>query len=573
MMRKSESFSSSGFLKSQKVKRPAFRSRIVMVLLAVSLLPLCLTGVGAWVVFGGLLKQKSLELQRSVVQSHARSIEAYLDERLHLLRLLAESNTLQEFTDYKRLSDLFADLNRSSSGGFIDIGVIDEKGHHLAYVGPYDLLDCNYRDADWFEVVMIKGVYISDVFLGFRQVPHCIFAIRTENRGSTWILRATINSDQFDAIVRTGMLGETGDAYIVNREGLYQTTPKTGSVLDPSSMDKPVYHRGVQDQKVRLNGSEKIQVTTWLNEYRWLLVVQQDASEVRAPVTRATTYGGLIILMAVILIVVTTFLATRHLTNRIDKANAQREDMYRAFLRSAKLASIGELATGLAHEINNPLAILSADQTNISDLVSELDMDVKDLDDIRESLERSKNQIQRCKSITTRMLQFGRKRETELEPTDLAKGLQEIKNLLERQASVRNVELILDIKEDLPPVMIDPVELEQVFVNLIHNSFDALPFGGKIIMALQRKEDEVLLEVKDDGLGIPPKDIERIFEPFFTTKPIGQGTGLGLSVCYGIVKSWNGRLEAESMPGKGTIMRIHLPIYEDIETQNTRGDS
>jgi two-component system NtrC family sensor kinase len=551
------------------VKQPVYRSRIVIVLLVVSLLPLCLVGVGAWVVFGRLLEQKSLEMQRSVVESHARSIEAYLVEHLNLLRLLAESNTLQEIADHNRLSNLFEDLNLSGSGGFVDLGVIDKNGQHLAYVGPYNLLERNYKEADWFEEVLINGVYISDVFLGFRQVPHCIFAIKVENGNNIWILRATINSDQFDALVRTDVLGKTGDAYIVNREGLYQTTPKFGSVLDPSPLSDIEYHRGVRDRKVYVETSVKIQVTTWLNENRWLLVVQQDDSEVRAPIIRATTYGALIILMAVILIVITTFLATRHLTNRIDKANAQREEIYRAFMRSAKLASIGELATGLAHEINNPLAIISADQTNISDIVSDLDIDAKNLDDIKESLERSKKQIQRCKSITTKMLQFGRKRETELEPTDLAKSMQEIIKLLDRQASVRNVELILDFKEDLPSVMVDPVELEQVIVNLFHNSFDAIPFGGKISLALQRKDDEVLLEVKDDGHGIPPENIERIFEPFFTTKPIGKGTGLGLSVCYGIVKSWNGRLEVESFPGKGTVMRIHLPVAENIRQSNT----
>lgn len=552
-----------------KMKKPLFRSRIVIVLLVVSLLPLCLVGVGAWAVFGRLLDQKSLEMQRSVVESHARSIEAYLDEHLHLLRLLAESNTLQEIADYDRLSDLFADLKLSSSGGFVDLGVIDKNGYHLAYVGPYDLKDRNYKDADWFEEVMVKGVYISDVFLGFRQVPHCIFAIKSGNRDNPWILRGTINSAQFDDLVGTGVLGKTGDAYIINREGLYQTVPKVGSVLDPSLTTMPAYHREVQDQKVRLNGSEKIRVTTWLNENRWLLVVQQDASEVRAPVTRATTYGALIILMAVALIVATTFLATRHLTKRIDKANTQREEMHRAFMRSAKLASIGELATGLAHEINNPLAILSADQTNISDLVLELDMDVKYLDEIKESLERSKNQIQRCKSITTKMLQFGRKRETELEPTNLILSLKEINNLLERQARVRNVDLIFQIDDDLPSVMVDEVELEQVLVNLIHNSFDVLPNGGRVNLIARLKCDEILLEVRDNGSGIPPENLERIFEPFFTTKPVGQGTGLGLSICYGIVESWNGRLEAESEPGKGTVMRIHLPVSDSTQHSNT----
>ena len=552
-------------IKRDFVRNSVYRSRIINVLLAVSLIPLCLVGVGSWLVFGRLLDKKSLELQHSVVESHARSIEAYLNEHLRLLQLLAESHSLQEIADVKRLSDLFADLNLSSNGGYVDLGVIDEEGQHLAYIGPYDLQHRNYKETGWFEEVMIKGAYISDVFLGFRQVPHIVFAIRTENGGNPWILRATINSDRFDVLVGTGVLGETAEAYIVNREGLYQTRPKIGSVLDAAPLIDLKPYRGLRDSKVDSDGSTKIRVTTWLNENRWLLVVQLDASEVRAPVTRATTYGALIILMAVVLIVITTLLATRYLTNRIDKANAQREEIYLAFMRSAKLASIGELATGLAHEINNPLAILSADQTNISDLVSEMAPDAKNLNEIKESIERSKNQIQRCKSITTKMLQFGRKRDTELEPTDLAKGLQEIENLLERQARLRNVELVFDVDEDLPSVMIDPVELEQVMVNLFHNSFDALPFGGKILTTAQRMGKDVVLEVKDDGLGIPPDDLERVFEPFYTTKPVGKGTGLGLSVSYGIVQSWGGRLEAESEAGKGTIIRIHFPVPESIE--------
>lgn len=564
MMRKNDTVSSPDNIESQKLKHPVFRSRIVTVLLVVSLLPLCLVGFGAWAVFGRLLEQKSLGMQRSVVESHARSIEAYLDEHLHLLQLLAESNSLQEIADNKRLTALFADLNLSSGGGFVDLGVIDKNGEHLAYVGPYDLLERNYRDSDWFEEVMIKSVYISDVFLGFRKVPHCVFAVATENGGERWILRATINSDQFDNLVRTDALGETADAYIVNRESLYQTTPRLGSVLDSSTMVKPVYHTGVRDQKVLLDESVVIQATTWLNENRWLLVVQQDASEISAPVTRATAYGVLVILMAVVLIVLTTFIATRHLTNRIDKANAQREEIQRAFMRSAKLASIGELATGLAHEINNPLAILSADQTNISDLVLESGLNEGFLDEIKDILKRSKKQIQRCKSITTKMLQFGRKRETELRPADLTESLHDIKKLLNQQARVRNVALILDLQDDLPPVMVDQVELEQVVVNLIHNSFDALPSGGQVCMILRRDEKQMILEIKDDGLGIPQKDIEHIFEPFFTTKPVGKGTGLGLSVCYGIVDSWNGRLEVESKPGKGTVMRILLPLADSL---------
>ena len=545
-------------------KTPGLRSRIVAVLLAVSLLPLCLVGVGSWIVFGRLLEQKSFELQRTIVEGHSRAIESYLSERLNSLRLIVSTSTLGDLIDSSNLRHHFDILSRTSHDGFVDLGVIDSDGQHLAYVGPYDLMGRNYRQADWFKQVMTEGTYISDVFLGFRQVPHCIIAVKNSQGDRSWILRATINSDQFDQMVRTGMLGETGDVFIVNRVGFYQTTPRVGSVLDVSPITDLDYFRGVRDRKLKLDGSLKIQVTTWINQNHWLMVAQQDAAEVRAPVTRAITYGALIVLLAVILLVVTTFFATGHLTGQIDKANERREEMFRAFMRSAKLASLGELATGLAHEINNPLAVISADQTNITDIVSALPGDFEGRGELLETMERSKKQVQRCKSITTKMLQFGRQHESELKPTDIGKGLREIVDLLERQARVRNVEMKLSVEGNLPPVLIDPIELEQVVVNLINNSFQALPQGGHIDIQARREDDRVVLEVKDDGSGIPPEILERIFEPFFTTKPVGKGTGLGLSVCYGIVQLWGGRIEAESEPGKGTTMLIRIPIKEGL---------
>lgn len=536
------------------------QSRIVTVLLTVSLLPIFLMGAGAWIVFGRLLERKSLELQRTVVESHSRAIETYLSERLNALRLLTSTHSLQQITDSNLLNQRFSILLKETDGGFVDLGVIGSDGQHLAYVGPYDLMEKNYRNAEWFKQVMEEETYISDVFLGFRQVPHCIIAVKASNGGTPWILRGTINSMQFDKIVQTGVLGERGDVFIVNRQGIYQTTSKSGSVMEPSDLSDMQYVPGVHDCKISIDGQKKIQVTTWINEGKWLLVARQDAGEVHAPVNRAVAAGAVIVSIAVVLIVLTTFFATRHLTGLIDRANARREETYRAFTRSAKLASVGELATGLAHEINNPLAIISADQTNIKDILSDLPEDFRDRNDLLESVERIKRQIGRCRSITTKMLQFGRKDKSKLEPTNVTSALRETVSFLERQASVRNVELLLDLDDMVPSVMIDTVELEQVLINLINNSFQALPEGGRVQVVSRSDGSEVVIEVIDNGYGIHPKDIDRIFEPFFTTKSVGEGTGLGLSVCYGIVKSWGGTMEAESEFGKGTIMRMFIPI-------------
>lgn len=122
------------------MKKPILRSRIITVLLTVSFLPLLIMGVGAWVVFGRLLEQKSLELQRMVVETHARAIESYLNERVNSLRLLASSYDLYELVNRRLLQELFTNLNRTTGGSFIDLGLIDSNGAHLAYVGPYDLM-------------------------------------------------------------------------------------------------------------------------------------------------------------------------------------------------------------------------------------------------------------------------------------------------------------------------------------------------------------------------------------------------------------------------------------------------
>jgi two-component system NtrC family sensor kinase len=550
-------------IKPMAVKRKNhlnLRLRIIAVLLSVSLLPMLFMGAGAWIVFGRLLERKALELQRTVVENHAYAIESHLEQLLSMLQLLANTSNLTELTDQGKLGDVFENLNQASNRAFEDLGIIGPGGDHLAYIGPYELLDRNYRTTDWFKQVMTEGAYISDVFLGYRQVPHCIIAVKSAAEGSPWILRGTIDSQQFDALVHTSALGETGDVFIVNRDGTYQTTSRTGQVLTSSEIVNPAHFQGVKDKKIQQNGTDKIQVKTWINGDNWLLVAQQDANAVRAPVNKAIAAGAVIVLIAIVLITVTTFAATRHLTNQIDKANARREEMFKAFMRSAKLASIGELATGLAHEINNPLAIISADQTNICDIISDMDADLEGLQKIDESLQRCKRQVERCKNITTKMLQFGRKRETEIEPTDLAKSLQEIVNLMDRQAKVRDVELTLEAENHLPSLLIDAIELEQVIVNLITNSFQALPAGGHIKLVARLDGNEMIIEVVDNGCGIEAEALERIFEPFYTTKPVGEGTGLGLSVCYGIVQSWGGKIEAESEPNQGTTIRIRVPV-------------
>lgn len=549
-------------MQDNKSTKNILRWRIIIALLLVSILPLSLLGFGSWFVFERIIKDKSLDLQRNITENHARFINNYFDERLDLMQFILENYSHNELIGHDNLLNIFNSLNKSHSNSFVDLGVISNEGEHLSYIGPYSLLDKNYKNADWFQDVLKRGSYISDVFLGYRQVPHCIIAVKGNKNSKTLILRATINSEQFDSIVASDYLGTTGEAFIINPEGVYQTNSRSGKLMERSSIRIPPKLVGVENEEIDNDGIRQIRTITRLNHEQWLLLVQQNKNEILAPLRMAMLNGSLVIGIAMILVIVATVLATRHLTKQIDLANEQRDEMYLAFMRSAKLASIGELATGLAHEINNPLAIISSERTNISDIVLQEENEIESIDEVHGSLECIKHQIKRCSSITQKMLQFGRKGDTELKATNLDPLLRGTVNLLQRQATVRNIKLSLNIEKKLPEVYVDPVEFEQVLVNIINNAFYAIKNQGVVHVEASPSNDQVRIIVSDSGCGISPENLKHIFEPFFTTKPVGQGTGLGLSVSYGLITSFGGTIDAISQIGKGTSFVIKLPAIQ-----------
>ena len=536
------------------------RTRIVVMLLTVSILPLAVLGIGSDVVFGALLESKALELQRSMVRTHAVTVDLFLAERVRALDLAARTHRRDDLADRNNLRRLFERLQASHENSLVDLGVIDDAGRHLSYVGPYDLHDKNYSEAGWFRHVMAEGSYVSDVFRGYRNVPHCVVAIRRDDGVGRWILRATIDSRRLDELVGTGTNGNGYSAFVVNQAGIYQTSPPQGSVLDQSDIHDAHVHPGVLDERMTVDSRDVVQVTAWVNEGHWMLVVRQDLETVRAPVRQAMQRGALMTAVAVLLLVVTTIGATRHLTRKIDQANEKREQLSHELLRSSKLASVGELATGLAHEINNPLAVISSERTNLTDCLAEQELPQEARLEMKESLERIRRQVDRCAGITARMLKFGRSTDSKPEATPLSGPVHEVVRMMSTQAKVRNVEVSARVQDGLPLVLVDPTELEQVLVNLVNNAFHAMPHGGEIRMDARRDGDKVLLAVRDTGCGIAPDALERVFEPFFSTKPVGEGTGLGLSVCYGIVRGWGGSIHIASEVDVGTTLTLVLPI-------------
>ena len=237
-----------------------------------------------------------------------------------------------------------------------------------------------------------------------------------------------------------------------------------------------------------------------------------------------------------------------------------RVEANRAVARAEKIAAIGRLAAGVVHEINNPLATISACAEALESRVNDGEFDNSaGVDDLREYLQLIRSEAFRCKTITNGLLDFSRTRPAAHAPVNLGEVITSAVRLLSHQQRANDVKFRIELPKDLPPVSGDEGQLQQVIIALGTNAIDAMASGGELAIVSRADDEKVLVDVSDNGTGIPADNVAKIFEPFFTTKEIGKGTGLGLAVCYGILTEHGGSLDVQSTVGVGTTFTISLP--------------
>jgi PAS domain S-box-containing protein len=252
---------------------------------------------------------------------------------------------------------------------------------------------------------------------------------------------------------------------------------------------------------------------------------------------------------------------TVELEDKVDKGTATTKKLEQQVLHSEKLASLGRLAAGVAHEIGNPLTSIST----FSQLLREMATD----EFSQSSLDIINNHIQRITDIVRQMSTFSRPDSTNIKYVQLNDILRSSLDLMRLDKRMKStIEIAVNLDPDLPKTMIDEGQISQVFINIVLNALDAMPEGGKLSVATRRGTDDhgrdsLFIELADTGVGIPADDIEKIFDPFYTTKEAGKGTGLGLAISYNIVKRYKGDIKVESRIGKGTTFTLVLPVEKE----------
>jgi two-component system NtrC family sensor kinase len=254
--------------------------------------------------------------------------------------------------------------------------------------------------------------------------------------------------------------------------------------------------------------------------------------------------------------------------NAMASALKRRDEELKDFAKSKiqeseRLALIGQLAAGVAHEVNNPLQGIVAYSHLLLEKMSDEDLN-------RKYLQKVVSQADRCRDIIRGLLHFSRQRQPHKVLSNVNPILQECVSLVEQQVIFHNIQIEKDFAENLPQVLIDPSQMQQVFMNMLINAAEAIEGYGRLSLATGLDPARGVIEVRfaDTGHGITKGNLERIFDPFFTTKEVGHGTGLGLAISYGIVRKHKGTISVESKVGKGTTFIVELPVTEKEEEEN-----
>lgn len=550
--------------------------RLFITLLLLALVPMTILGLFCIERINAIYAEKIHTVIEALTHSKARALDTFLQERVAQIKNLTAIHSYAELSDPQRLSHIFTTM-QANGRSFVDLGILGRDGMHKAYVGPYDLWSIDYKDTKWFQEVMHNTVYVSDVFMGFRKSPHFIIAVLRHDGDTTFIVRATIDLEAINALLQRQYAGKEGDAFLINKEGVLQTSSRHyGQMLDRITVTLPPNN----EARVTLlpsppqggaasKDAELVVAVKQLSALQWYVLVIEDVSDSLASLRHLRFLIALCIILGGLVACGAALWATRALMEYVHELDSKQTEIDKQLAHSSKMSALGKMASGVAHEVNNPLMLIRESAGWVLDLMQDEDPKaVKNYDEIIETTTKIEQHVDRAKNITHRMLGFGRSLDPSRHDVFVPAIIDQAIEFLQAEANHRHITIERHYTENTPSLVTDAAQLQQVFINIIDNALDAIGKDGSIRIHAACLPDEAGLpwecevRIHDSGPGIPPAVLQRIFDPFYSTKAVGEGTGLGLAICHSILEKLGGGIRVESMVGQGTVFVITLPYHQ-----------
>ena len=537
---------------------PYFRSLwnlVVASLLAAAFIPLLVLGGVVYVYTNEVLKNEAVNALKVQVADHRDMIDHFLNERVADLKGLAVSLGYRRLTEPGGIELAFRSLQKGIPC-FTDLGVIDGDGYRRAYIGPYDLMDRNYHERDWFAPALEKGVYISDVYFGHRQVPHFVIAVGRQEAEGAWVLRATLDADFFARFISISAGELKADAYLIDRRGIFQTRPQAaGEIMEQSLFTAPPRFEGVQIEE----HGERLFALSWMRAVPWLSVVEVKRAGIFAAVHRLRWIVLFMFVLGGLLIVPTVLLTTNQLVLRLEAKRTSLQFLDRQLQQLSRMAASGRLSRGALEDITDSLGNISAAVQWLRVLVGRPQEGPVDPDEVRGTLEQIDAELHRSEKAVKRGMDLARPPEGPVcIDFDLQALVTELLELMRRDLYFKRIRVNRADDTQGAAICSNPEDLHQVLQNLLTNAIEAMPEGGAIDIRTSRSGDRFRITIVDSGPGIPERDFTKIFAPLYTTRP--EGLGLGLAISRTIIERLGGTLTVRNEPDRGAAFTVELPL-------------
>ena len=546
----------------QTIKRNFFAAMLLAPFIPVVLA----LGTGGYL-FWNHAQQGVLDRLTLLSTHYAYALDSYMDDCLADLSLV--EGQLSPHPDSSVLREILERLTAKHKE-VVDVALVDAEGVVQAYAGPSVYKGTHVVPGRWLDEALERGSSISGVMAGQLGLPHYVMAKRFSHFEKTFVLRVSLDSEVFTRMLMS--VREEGiDVFLINRKGEViagsggQVLTRERELVDPVFLDRigtafwdPLSNAAYSSRVMRNAG--------------WILAARKYSPSLYHAADSTFLFLGLSVFCGGIIVFLSSLYLTGYVEKMLQQRDDEREQLREQLYRAGRLAELGEMAAGFAHEINNPLQIMKSDQAYIEMLLQDFkkraadDLEFQgDVDEITTSINQIKLQIDRCARITHSILTFGRAGNTEVQNIDLAKFIPDVLTMIQKKIQLSNIALKINIPATRLIVHVDPGRLQQVVLNLLNNAIYAISEvsdgrAGEIVIACSPEgADKVRIAITDNGAGISEDQRKLIFTPFFTTKPAGSGTGLGLSVCHGIVNSMMGVLDFTSAKGQGSTFFLLLP--------------
>ncbi|MDX2446077.1 MAG: histidine kinase dimerization/phospho-acceptor domain-containing protein, partial [Desulfobacterales bacterium] len=433
------------------------------------------------------LIQKSVDselvLRTERLTSNARrAVTFFLEERLDAWRFTVNEIEYTQLTTPEHLSEILRNI-KLGFGGLSDLSVISSTGTQIAYAGPFNFEGRNYSDQHWFIECRKNNYYVSEIFRGYRDVPHIIIAVKSFRADNTFfILRATLETERLRQMLISYETGKHADIFLVNRSGIIQTQSKHyGSIFKKMTLlSVPKYSQRTQTIATSDGQGQFIAgyafISTQIADTPFILMVIKQKEGMTGIWDELLTKINWFVSLCVMIVLIVVTITCTFMVNKMFLADKAKAETLALVEQTNQLASVGQLAAGVAHEINNPLALINETAGYIKDLFTIAETYRQD-DELMENIDSIMEAVERCGRITGQLLGFARKFDIEIQKINLKEIISDVLNFHNKEAEYRNITVTVDISEESIEIESDRGKLQQILLNLVNNAFQAIDDG------------------------------------------------------------------------------------------------